>query len=72
MTGSIERITGSFALLTGSFEPVTPLNAAQSGSPERPPRMGIVSLVVLPVVIFARYWKHLAGAWRGVYVASRA
>src|SRR5882724_2313133 len=32
--------------------------------------VGIVSLVVLPVVIAARYWKHLAGAWRNVYVVG--
>jgi hypothetical protein len=28
--------------------------------------VGAVSLVLLPVVIFARYWKHLAGGWRSV------
>src|SRR5438552_7852778 len=32
--------------------------------------VGIVSLVVLPVVIAARYWKHLTGAWRGIYVGG--
>ncbi|MGH8572074.1 MAG: hypothetical protein ACREX8_05805, partial [Gammaproteobacteria bacterium] len=32
--------------------------------------VGILSLVVLPVVIIARYWKRLAGAWRGVYVVG--
>jgi hypothetical protein len=32
--------------------------------------VGILSLIVLPVVIIARYWKHLAGAWRGVYVVG--
>jgi hypothetical protein len=32
--------------------------------------VGILSLVVLPLVIVARYWKHLAGAWRGVYVVG--
>ncbi len=32
--------------------------------------VGIVSLVVLPVAILARYWKQLAGAWRGVYVVG--
>lgn len=30
--------------------------------------IGIISLIVLPVVIAARYWKHLAGAWRKIYV----
>jgi hypothetical protein len=29
--------------------------------------VSIVSLIVLPVVIVARYVKHLAGPWRGIY-----
>jgi hypothetical protein len=32
--------------------------------------VGILSLIVLAVVIVARYWKHLAGAWHGVYVVG--
>ena len=32
--------------------------------------VGILSLVILPVVIAARYWKNLAGPWRGVYVVG--
>jgi hypothetical protein len=32
--------------------------------------VAIVSLAVLPVVIVARYVKHLAGAWRGIYVVG--
>jgi hypothetical protein len=32
--------------------------------------VGIISLVVLAVVIVARYGKRLTGAWRGVYVAG--
>jgi hypothetical protein len=32
--------------------------------------VGIISLVILPIVIVARYWKHLAGAWRKVYVVG--
>jgi len=32
--------------------------------------VGIISLVVLPIVIAARYWKKLAGPWRVVYVAG--
>src|SRR2546421_4473268 len=32
--------------------------------------VAIVSLVVLPVVIVARYVKHLTGAWRRIYVAG--
>jgi hypothetical protein len=30
--------------------------------------VGALSLVVLPVAIAALYWKHLAGAWRQVFV----
>ena len=29
---------------------------------------GVISLVVLTAVIYARYSRHLAGIWRGVYV----
>jgi hypothetical protein len=32
--------------------------------------VGIISLVVLPVVIAAYYWKHLTGLWRNVYVVG--
>src|SRR6266852_3193707 len=32
--------------------------------------VAILSLVVLPVVIVARYVKHLTGAWRGIYVVG--
>jgi len=32
--------------------------------------VGIVSLVVLAAVIVARYAKHLAGAWRRIYVVG--
>jgi len=32
--------------------------------------VGGVSLLVLPVAIAARYWKHLTGAWRWVFVVS--
>jgi hypothetical protein len=27
--------------------------------------IGILSLIVLAIVIVARYWKHLAGGWHG-------
>src|SRR3982751_4552826 len=33
-------------------------------------KVGIISLVILPFVIAARYWKHLGGAWRGIYVVG--
>jgi len=32
--------------------------------------VGIISLLILPIVIAARYWKQLTGAWRGVYVVG--
>jgi len=32
--------------------------------------VGIVSLVVLAIVIVARYVKHLAGAWRRIYAVG--
>jgi len=32
--------------------------------------VGIISLVVLAVAIFALYARHLAGAWRGTYVIT--
>src|SRR5207237_1274755 len=32
--------------------------------------VGVISLVVLAAVIVARYAKHLAGAWRTIYVAG--
>jgi hypothetical protein len=32
--------------------------------------VGILSLVVLALAIFARYPQHLAGAWRRVYVVT--
>jgi hypothetical protein len=32
--------------------------------------IGVVSLVVLAIVIVARYLKHLAGVWCGVYVVG--
>jgi hypothetical protein len=32
--------------------------------------VGVVSLVVLALVLVARYLKHLMGAWRGTYVVG--
>jgi hypothetical protein len=48
--------------VTGFFFPFTHLLASH--------KVGIVSLIVLPLVLFARYRKHLLGAWRGVYVVG--
>jgi len=33
-------------------------------------KVGIISLVVLAIAIVARYAKHLAGAWRWIYVVT--
>jgi hypothetical protein len=33
-------------------------------------QIGILSLIVLPVVLAARYWKHLTGSWDRVYVVG--
>ena len=35
-------------------------------------KLGIVSLVVLAVVVYARYARHLAGRWRRIYVIGVA
>ena len=32
--------------------------------------VGIISLVLLAVAVFARYARHLAGAWRWIYVVT--
>ena len=32
--------------------------------------VGIVSLLLLPVTIYARYGRHLAGHWRAIYVIT--
>jgi hypothetical protein len=32
--------------------------------------LGILSLLVLAVAVYARYGRHLAGAWRATYVIS--
>src|SRR6267378_8684340 len=32
--------------------------------------LGILSLIVLAIAIFARYGRHLAGAWRRIYVVT--
>src|SRR5438105_1781338 len=32
--------------------------------------VGILSLLVLPIAIYALYGRHLAGSWRWIYVVS--
>jgi len=53
-------ITTALTSVTGFFFPFTQLLPSH--------KIGIISLIILPLVIAARYWKHLAGAWRGTYV----
>jgi len=48
--------------VTGFFFPFTTFIASHG--------VGVISLLILPVVIYARYAKNLAGAWRRVYVAG--
>ena len=35
-------------------------------------KVGIISLLVLAVAIYGRYARHLAGAWRWIYVVGSA
>lgn len=53
-------VTTALTSVTGFFFPFTQLLASH--------KVGIVSLIILPFVIAARYWKHLVGPWRGTYV----
>src|SRR5262249_15118964 len=55
-------VTTALTSITGFFFPFTHLLPSH--------KVGIVSLIILPFVIAARYWKHLAGAWRGMYVVG--
>jgi hypothetical protein len=53
-------VTTALTSITGFFFPFTQLTGSQW--------IGIISLVILPFVIAARYWRHLRGGWRGTYV----
>jgi len=55
-------VTTALTSITGFFFPLTPLLPSHW--------IGIISLLILPFVIAARYWKHLRGAWRGIYVVG--
>src|SRR3954468_5693344 len=55
-------VTTALTSITGFFFPLTPFMASQW--------IGVISLVILPFVIAARYWKHLRGGWRGTYVVG--
>ena len=55
-------VTSVLTSVTGFFFPFAQLIASHW--------IGIISLIILPLVIAARYWKHLAGSWRGIYVVG--
>ena len=55
-------VTTALTSITGFGFPFTGLIASH--------QVGIVTLIVMPFVIYARYGKHLMGRWRGVYVAG--
>src|SRR5215210_7222031 len=55
-------VTTTLTSITGFFFPFTQLLASHN--------VGIISLVILPFVVAARYWKQLVGPWRGIYVVG--
>ena len=55
-------ITAVATTVTGLFFPFHGITPAI--------KLGIISSVVLLVTIFARYAKHLAGAWRWIYAVG--
>jgi hypothetical protein len=55
-------ITTTLTSVTGFFFPFHTFTPAIS--------VGVISCIVLTIAIYARYAKHLAGAWRWTYVIS--
>ncbi len=55
-------ITAVATTLTGFFFPFNGITPAI--------KLGIISSVVMVVTIYARYGKHLAGAWRWIYAVG--
>ena len=55
-------VTTALTSVTGFFFPFNHLLSSHW--------VGIISLIILPFVIAARYGKHLRGAWRGIYVVG--
>jgi hypothetical protein len=55
-------VTTTLTSITGFFFPFAQLLPSHW--------IGIISLLILPFVVAARYWKHLRGAWRGIYVTG--
>jgi hypothetical protein len=58
----IYLVTSVLTSVTGFFFPFTQLIASHW--------IGVISLVILPFVVAARYWKNLIGPWRGIYVVG--
>ena len=57
-------LTTALTSITGFGFPFTALIASHY--------VGVISLLILPPVIYARYQKHLLGSWRGVFVVGTA
>jgi hypothetical protein len=55
-------LTTALTSVTGFFFPFTHLLPSH--------KVGIISMVVLAIVVLARYAMHLAGAWRSIYVLA--
>jgi len=55
-------ITTVLTSVTGFFFPFHAFTPAIS--------VGVISLLVLAIAIYARYPRHLAGAWRWIYVVT--
>jgi hypothetical protein len=55
-------VTTALTSITGFFFPLTPFLPSHW--------IGVISLVILPFVVAARYWKQLRGGWRGTYVVG--
>ena len=55
-------VTTALTSITGFFFPLTPFLPSHW--------IGVISLLILPFVIAARYWKQLRGGWRGTYVVG--
>lgn len=53
-------VTTVLTSITGFFYPFTILLPSH--------KVGIISLIILPIAILARYGKHLEGPWRSIYV----
>ena len=66
----LQGMTGTF-LLTTVLTSVTGFffHSASFGPPHA---IGLISLVILAVALYALYAQHLTGSWRGTYVVTAA